>query len=261
MVETLYALPVAFFAGLVDAIAGGGGLIQLPGLFLLFPTLPVVTILGTNKLASCCGTFMSSWHYVRTLKIDVKSLLPTLLCSFIFSTLGAKTATLIDNQLLKPIIFVLLIVIGLYAYFNKGLGSITRHEKIVGVKLRIYAALIGMIMGFYDGFFGPGTGSILIFLFVGWLGFSFLQGSAFSKLTNLASNIAAMLYFAHSSNILYRLAIPMAVCNVLGNLMGAKLAIKKGSGFIRSIFLIVILCILAQFTYQSGLIQKIVQSW
>jgi uncharacterized membrane protein YfcA len=254
MLDILYSLPVAFFAGLVDAIAGGGGLIQIPGLLFLFPNIPVVTLLGTNKLASCCGTLMSSWHYVRTMKINLVSILPTLLGSFIFSALGAKTATLVSNQVLKPIVFIMLIFIGLYALFNKGLGNITKHEEITGIKLRIYTACIGITMGFYDGFFGPGTGSLLIFLFVGWLGFSFLQGSAFSKLTNLASNLAAMIYFASSHHILYQIALPMAVFNVLGNIIGAKLAIKRGSKFVRWVFLAVIIAILIQFTYQSHVI-------
>ncbi len=249
-----YMLPVAFLAGLVDAIAGGGGLIQLPGLFLLFPQIPVVTLLGTNKLASSCGTLMSSFHFVRTLKINIKALLPTLLASFVCSCFGAKTATLIDNHILRPIIFVLLLLIGFYALLRKDLGVIVKKDSIAGRKLKLCCILIGGVMGFYDGFFGPGTGSLLIFCFVGWLGFSFLQGSAFSKLSNLASNLAATLFFAGTHHIIYYLALPMAVCNVLGNLCGAHLAIKKGSQFVRVIFLFVIIGILIQFIYQSHLI-------
>jgi len=250
--DILYVLPIAFFAGLVDAIAGGGGLIQIPGMLLLFPTLPIVTILGTNKLASSCGTMMSSLHYTRTLHINFKAIAPTLLASFLFSLLGAKVATIVDNSILHPIILVLLILIGLYAFFKKDLGLIIKEEHIIGAKLHVYCVVIGMIMGFYDGFFGPGTGSILIFCFVGWLGFSFLQGSAFSKLTNLASNLAATLVFAGGHHILYKIALPMAVCNILGNLVGAKLAIKKGSSFVRWIFLLVIVGIIGQFIYKMA---------
>lgn len=248
--DILLALPVAFFAGFIDAIAGGGGLIQIPGLLLLFPQWPVVAILGTNKLASSCGTLMASLHYVRTLHISFKSIVPTLLASFLFSTLGAKVATLVDNNILRPVILVLLILMGLYTFFKKDLGLVIKEEHIVGPRLRIYCVLIGMVMGFYDGFFGPGTGSILIFCFVGWLGFSFLQGSAFSKLTNLASNIAAMLVFIVGHHVVYKIAIPMAACNILGNLLGAKLAIKKGSGFVRWVFLLVVMAITAEFIYK-----------
>lgn len=241
----IYALPIAFLAGFVDAIAGGGGLIQIPGLMFLFPSVPVVTLLGTNKLASCCGSFMASWHYARTMKIDLKAMMPTLVAAFLLSAFGAKTATLIDNQILKPIVFFMLISIGLYAFFNKKLGMTqTKNQDVRSFKMQVYTILTGITMGFYDGFFGPGTGSILIFIFVGWLKFDFLYASAFSKLTNLASNLAAMIYFASSGHILYDIALPMAAFNVLGNLLGAKLAIKKGSRLVRGVFLVVIVAIL-----------------
>lgn len=249
--EILYILPVAFFAGFVDAIAGGGGLIQLPGLLWLYPSLPVVTVLGTNKLASFCGTLMASGHYVRTLKIDIKTAASSIITALICSALGAKAATLIDNQYLKPIIFLLLLFIAIYALLNKKLGIDSHKPKFHGPRLYIYCGIIGAVMGFYDGFFGPATGSLLIFCFVSWLGFNFLQGSAFAKLTNLASNMAAMLYFASVGHIAYQLAIPMAVCNMLGNLTGARLAIKKGSGFVRWVFLIVVIAILLRFVYQA----------
>lgn len=244
-----YMLPVAFLAGFVDAIAGGGGLIQVPGLLLLFPHVPVVTLLGTNKLASSCGTLMSSLHFVRTLKIRIKAFLPTLFASFICACLGAKIATLIDNHVLKPIVFALVLLIGLFAFFHKNLGLTSKRETISGLKTKLCCIGIGATMGFYDGFFGPATGSILIFCFVGWLGFNFLQGSAFAKLSNLASNVAATLFFAGTHHIIYFLALPMAACNILGNLLGARLAIKKGSQFVRLVFLIVIAGILAQFIY------------
>ncbi len=249
--DLLYALPVAFFAGLVDAIAGGGGLIQLPGLLFLFPNLPVVTLLGTNKLASCCGTAIASLHYVRTLKINFKQVLPALASAFIFSMLGAKTATVVDNHLLKPITFVLLLLIGIYTLCNKKLGVTADANPMQGRKLTICCVIIGAVMGFYDGFFGPAVGSFLIFCFVSWLGFDFLRGSAFAKLTNFASNIAALLYFAGSGHLWYALALPMALCNVFGNLIGARLAIKHGSGFVRWVFLIVVAVILAKFGYQA----------
>lgn len=245
--DILYVLPIAFFAGLVDAIAGGGGLIQIPGLFFLFPNVPVVTLLGTNKLASFCGTMISSAHYVRTMKIDFKMILPALIGAFIFSALGAKIATLIDNQLLKPIIFALLLLIGVYTFVHKNFGISSKGVYQNSPRLKFYCGIVGAALGFYDGFFGPGTGSFLIFCFVGWLGFSFLEGSAFSKLTNLTSNLAAMLYFAANQHIFYKIALPMAIFNMLGNLAGARLAVKKGSKFVRWIFLWVVIAILVQF--------------
>jgi len=250
--ELLYILPITFLAGLVDAIAGGGGLIQIPGLFLLFPNLPVVSLLGTNKLASFCGTAISSAHYARTLKIDFKMVLPTLVSAFFFSALGAQITTLIDNQFLKPLIFALLLLMGVYTLFHKRFGLTNHQPHLATLKLKLYCALIGAVLGFYDGFFGPGTGSLLIFCFVGWLGFSFLEGSAFAKFTNLTSNLAAMIYFAAGGHIIYKLALPMAIFNILGNMVGARLAIKKGSKFVRWIFLLVVVAILMQFAYQMG---------
>lgn len=250
--DILYVLPIAFFAGLVDAIAGGGGLIQISSLLFLFPDVPVATLLGTNKLASACGTIISSAHYVRTLKINFKVIMPALMGAFIFSALGARVATLVDNQILKPIIFVLLLSMGLYTLLHKNFGISIQKNQSEHLHLKFYCALIGAVLGFYDGFFGPGTGSFLIFCFVGWLGFNFLEGSAFAKLTNLSSNLAAMLYFAVDGHIFYKIALPMAAFNMLGNWVGAHLAVKKGSQFVRWIFLLVVTAVLIQFAYQMG---------
>jgi uncharacterized membrane protein YfcA len=246
----LYALPIAFAAGFIDAIAGGGGLIQIPGLMLLLPNTPIVTLLGTNKLASCFGTMMSSIHYLRTLKINLVNVLPTLIFAFVCSMLGAKIATIIDNRILEPLVFIMLLVIGIYALANKKMGLDTKIEDIKSKKLHISCIAIGSVMGLYDGFFGPGTGSLLMFCFVGLLGFSFLMGSALTKMTNFSTNLAAMILFASTGHILYEAAIPMAFANILGNLLGAKLAIKKGSKFVRIVFLFVVTAILLQFLYQ-----------
>lgn len=246
----LLACIFAFMAGLIDAIAGGGGLIQVPGLIFLFPQMPIVTLLGTNKLASSCGTVMSSFHYVKTMKIDFKALIPAILSAIFFSVIGAKIVSTLNNEILKPIIFVLIILIGIYTLFKKNFG-LHSHLKINGTQLKLVTIFLAGIMGFYDGFFGPGTGSLLIFGFVSLIGYSFLEGSAYAKLLNLSANVAALAFFAVHGKIVYSTAIPMAVFNVLGNLTGAKLAIRKGSGFVRWVFLIVISGILIE------LIQKI----
>jgi uncharacterized membrane protein YfcA len=191
----LLACPVAFLAGLVDAIAGGGGLIQVPGLLLLFPQIPIVNLLGTNKLAACCGTVMSSFHYTRTLKIDYRSFTPTLVAAFMGSFIGAKVVSNIHNEILRPVIFILLLVMGSYTLIRKDFGVISRR-KLNGLPLQLCTISIGTGTGFYDGFFGPGTGSLLMFFLVGLVGYSFLEGSAFAKLANLAANTAAVIFFA-----------------------------------------------------------------
>jgi uncharacterized membrane protein YfcA len=249
LTHILLACPIAFLAGLVDAIAGGGGLIQVPGLLLLFPQAPIVSLLGTNKLASCCGTVMSSFHYTRTLKIDYRAFAPTLLAAFIGSFIGAKVVAQLHNETLKPVIFVLLLVMGIYTLIRKDFG-LTSQRKLHGLLLQFCSIAIGAGAGFYDGFFGPGTGSLLMFFLVGLIGYNFLEGSAFSKLANLSANAAALLFFAAAQKVFYSVAIPMAVFNVLGNLTGAQLAIKKGSGFVRWIFLAVIAGVLIQLLWQ-----------
>lgn len=246
MITILLACPIAFMAGFVDSIAGGGGLIQVPGLLFLFPNLSIVTLLGSNKLAASCGTVIASFHYVRAFRLDYKQLLATLIITFICSIIGAKILTVINNETLKPIIYVLLILIGIYTLVKKNFG-IHSIKRVTGWKLQACCIAIGAAAGLYDGFFGPGTGSILLFLLVGIIGFSFLEGSAFAKLINLAANIAATLFFIFTHHVWYALGVPMAVCNVLGNSVGARLAIKKGSGFVRWMFLAVILLMVGKF--------------
>lgn len=243
MLTLLLCCLIAFCAGFVDAIAGGGGLIQIPGLMMLFPQLPIVTVLGTNKLAAGCGTLMASYHYVRHFHIKIFTIAPALIAAAIFSALGAFAVTQLNNQILKPIIIVLLIVISFYTIFKKNLGAHS-NKRYSDNTLVVAMTGVAAVLGFYDGFFGPGTGSILLFLLVGWLGFSFLEGSAFTKLINLATNVAAIIIFAVTDHIFYQIAVPMAICNILGNLMGAKLAIKKGSRFVRWFFLLVLLALI-----------------
>lgn len=238
--EFFFAAIIAFAAGFVDAIAGGGGLIQIPGLLWLYPQLPIVTLLGSNKLASTCGTFAASMHFLRTLKIKLSTILPLIISAFILSICGAWFATQIDNQILKPLVFILLIIVGLYAFFNKKLGLAIHTEKYSKQKTLVVGCIISGILGFYDGFLGPGTGSFLIFAFVSVLGFDFLKASAQAKFCNLASNIGAILLFATTHHIIYSLALVMACFNVIGNLCGARLAIKKGSQFVRIVFLVIV---------------------
>ncbi len=248
MIEILAACPIAFLAGFVDAVAGGGGLIQVPGLLWLFPGLPIVSLLGTNKLAACLGTLVSSFHYIRALKINYRTILPALIITFICATLGAHVVSTIHNEILKPIILGLLIFIGIYTVSKKNFGLVSQ-KRYSGWRLQLCCAVIGGALGFYDGFFGPGTGSLLIFFLVSLVGFSFLEGSAFAKLINLTANLAALLFFGLKQHVIYKIGLPMAVFNILGNSIGARMAIKKGSGFVRWLFLFVITGILIQFIH------------
>ena len=240
--ETLYLCAFAFLAGFVDSVVGGGGLIQLPALFLcLPPTLAgsIPAVLGTNKMSSICGTAMAVVQYARRIPIHWPSMLPAAGAAFVFSFLGALGVTLLKPELLRPLVFGLLVAVALFTFANRNLGE--RHAPRLGAhRERLLGIGLGVGIGFYDGFFGPGTGSFLIFAFVGWFGFDFLTASASAKVINFATNLAAVGYFAVTGHVLWRYALPMAVCNVLGSLLGTRLAILRGNRFIRALFLVVV---------------------
>lgn len=239
---------LAFFAGLVDSVIGGGGLIQVPALLVMLPGVPVATIFGTNKIISVTGTTVALAQIARKVTVPWRMLLTAAIVGAIFAFIGARSVTLIDPALLKPIILLLLIAVAIYTFMRKDFGHL-HAPKWPESKQRWIAMGIGAVLGFYEGFFGPGTGSFLIFAFVGLLGFNFLTASASAKVINITTNLAALAWFAWSGNILYKLAIPMAVFNVAGALVGSRLAIKKGSGFLRVFFLVVMVALILRYAY------------
>jgi uncharacterized membrane protein YfcA len=246
MVEVILLCGFSFVAGLIDSVAGGGGLIQLPALFIVIPDLPVALLLGTNKLSSIAGTSIASLQYARHVDINWKATLPATIAALVFSFLGARTVTMLNPDIMRPVILFLLIAIAVYTFFRKDFGTL--HIPKMGYAGQFFFSITtGVVIGFYDGFFGPGTGSFLIFIFISIFGFNFLSASASSKVINFATNLSAVLYFAFTDNILYKIALPMAICNILGSLVGTRLAILKGSRFVRIFFLIVV----------SGLIIKL----
>jgi uncharacterized membrane protein YfcA len=229
----------AFLAGFVDAIAGGGGLIQLPACLILFPAAPLVAIIGTNKMASFFGTSAAVGRFARSVRLDWHVLGPAAAIAFIFSMLGSRTVSVLNPNVLKPVVLGLLIVAAVYVYVVKDIGLEHRplHTRVRGRWLGI---LVGAVLGFYDGFFGPGTGSFLILIFASLFGFEFLVASGSAKIVNCATNLASVIYFVATGKVLYRLAIPMAVCNVAGSMVGSHLAILKGSRFVRVVFLVIV---------------------
>ena len=242
----------AFLAGFVDSVVGGGGLIQLPALFLFLPPAEAASaaaVLGTNKFSSICGTGMALAQYARRVTVNWSALLPAAVTAFVCSFLGARVVTLINPALLKPLILVLLVTVAIYTFIRKDFGGLhaprftASHERLAG-------ALLGAVIGFYDGFFGPGTGSFLIFAFIGLFGFDFLTASASAKAINFATNLSAVAYFAATDHILYRHGLPMAACNVAGSILGARLAILKGNRFVRGFFLVVIGAMILRFGWE-----------
>jgi hypothetical protein len=251
-VELLSLCAISFLAGFVDSVVGGGGLIQLPGLFIFLPAPlsgSLATVFGTNKMASICGTTMAAIHYGRRIRMNRRVLFPTAVTALIFSFLGARAVSGVNTGAFKPVILVLLVAVAVYTYRRKDFGNL--HAPRLDARRELMAGLlVGSGMGFYDGFFGPGTGSFLIFIFIGIFGFDFLAASATAKVVNVATNLSAVAYFAATDHILYRYALPMGLCNIAGSVTGARLAILKGNAFVRVFFIVVVSAIIARFGWE-----------
>jgi uncharacterized membrane protein YfcA len=251
--DLLWLCLISFAAGLVDAIVGGGGLIQLPALFVFLPpnlAASVPLVFGTNKLASMCGTSVAMAQYAQRVRVPWPSILPAALAAFVLSAVGARVVQLVRNDFLKPLTLVLLVAVAVYTFSRKSLGHF-HAPKFLAHHERLAAIAVGLVIGFYDGFFGPGTGSFLIFIFIGLFGFDFLTASASAKAINLATNGAAVLAFALHGDVLYRYALPMGACNIAGALVGARLAILKGNRFVRGLFLAVVSVMIARFAWEQ----------
>jgi uncharacterized membrane protein YfcA len=244
----------AFLAGFLDSIVGGGGLIQLPALLIVFKgqvdagEIQLATLWGTNKLSSIAGTSLAMTQFVRRVEVQWRSMIPAAIMAFVLSYCGSMLVSQIDSKVLRPLVLVLLIAVFIYTAWKKDFGSL-HAPKLTQRQQTFYGMLVCGAIGFYDGFFGPGTGSFLIFAFIGIFGFSFLTASASAKIINFSTNLASVLFFASTGKILYHYALPMAVCNIAGSYLGSHLALKKGSQFIRIFFLVVVSAIIARFAY------------
>lgn len=249
--ETAYLCFFSFLAGFIDSVVGGGGLVQLPALLLFLPNAngPIAPVFGTNKFSSICGTGMAVFQYARRVTLHWPILLPAAISALIFSYLGARAVSHFRRETLEPVILGLMIAVAAYTFWKKDFGNL--HAPRLSPKQSLLLAIItGIVIGFYDGFFGPGTGSFLIFIFIGIFGFDFLHASASAKIINLATNIAAVGYFASTNNVLYAYAIPMGLCNILGSITGTTLAILKGNSFVRALFLTVVSLMILRFAYK-----------
>lgn len=236
----------SFIAGFIDSVAGGGGLVQLPALLNLTPGIEIPTIFGTNKIAGFAGTSIAALQYARREKLDYKLLLLIAAITAVAAFWGAKTLHLIDRDLLKPLILVILIIIALYTYLKKDLGA-RQTRELSPARQYFYGLGLGLVIGFYDGFFGPGTGSFLMLGFVVVLGFDFVIASAYAKIINSVANISALTVFIRNGNFILHYAVVMAVANILGNFIGSRTALKRGNAFIRMFFLIIVLLLIIRF--------------
>jgi uncharacterized membrane protein YfcA len=244
--EVLLLCALAFLAGLVDAIAGGGGLIQVPALFAVFPTAAPAALLGTNKVSSIAGTLAASMRYARELAIEWPQVIAGASLAAIAGALGAWTVAHSPATLVRPMVLVLLVVVLTHLLVHPRLGLAPQKLR----KPRPGAeATFGMGLGFYDGFFGPGAGAFLMFGLVRWFRHSFLEAAARARVLNLASNAGALSVFLAGGNVDLTIGIPMAAANILGGYTGAAAAVRHGSAFVRGIFLAVVAALIAKLTW------------
>lgn len=238
----------SFLAGFIDAVAGGGGLIQTPAALILLPNQPVSNLMGSLKIPGFTGTSVASVQYLKKVDMNWKLLLIMSFFSCLAAFGGSYIMTIVSNDFMKPLLFVVLIGVAIYTFLKKDFGN-HKPKEISYKKSVILGILISVLIGFYDGFIGPGTGSFLMLAFISILGFDFLHASANAKLVNLASNLGSLVLFISKGKILWLMAIPMAFCNGIGGWLGAKLAIKKGNSFIRVFFLVVVVGTLIRLSY------------
>jgi uncharacterized membrane protein YfcA len=238
----------AFLAGFVDAIVGGGGLIQTPAALVLLPAHPVAAVIATTKIPSFSGTSFAAWQYVRKVPINWRFITIVATIAFFSSYAGSYLLTQVSNSFMKPVLLVVLTAVAIYTFTKKNFGQKVHKDNSYQREI-VYAVLISLSIGFYDGFIGPGAGSFLILAFISLLGFDFLQASANAKLVNLATNLGSITLFIVQGKILWLFAIPMAVSNALGGMLGARLAIIKGNKFIRIFFLLVVIGTLIRFMF------------
>jgi uncharacterized membrane protein YfcA len=226
-------------AGFVDAVVGGGGLIQLPALVLGLPVASPVQVLATNKLASICGTSVSSVTYYRRVRPHAGTFVPLMAFAFLGSLGGAALASHIPEEAFTPIVLVVLVAVGAYVVLRPEVGAATRL-RFSGHRHTAAAMAAGLVIGAYDGALGPGTGSFFVFTLVGLLGYAFLEASAKARMANWATNLAALCVFVPQDAVMWRVGLVMGGCNLVGGYVGARTAVARGGRFVRVLFVVVV---------------------
>ncbi|NFI95715.1 sulfite exporter TauE/SafE family protein [Clostridium botulinum] len=233
----LIICPLVFLAGIIDAVAGGGGIISLPAY--IFAGIPIHIAYGTNKFASCIGTSISSIKFFRSGNIKIKPALLSAAGALIGSWFGAQIVLLLNEKYLNYCLIIILPIVSLFLLFNRNFG-IKNKKEISNKKLYILSFIIGLLLGAYDGFFGPGTGTFLVICFTGILGFNLITASGNAKIVNLASNFSALIAYILGGKVMFSIGVPAAVCAIAGNYLGAHLAIKNGDKIIKPIIFVAI---------------------
>lgn len=248
MTEAAVSLPVVLLAlfaaglvaGWVDAVVGGGGLIQLPAL-LLVPGITPLAAVATNKVGSIAGTAVSATTYMRRIPPDLSAVIPAAVCAFLGAVGGAMLAASVPEALFTPIILAALVLVAIFTLLKPSLGAeaALRYPER-SRRYHAYSWLIGGLVGIYDGVLGPGTGSFLVIAFVSLIGLSFLRASAQAKIINFATNVGALAYFIPQGHVVWEYGLALAAGNVLGGWIGSRTALRRGSGFVRIVFLVVV---------------------
>jgi len=245
LATALFLLAASFFAGFIDSIAGGGGLIQLPALLIGLPKSETAEVLGTNKLSAVFGTTTAAALYRKQIKPDPKILIAMGLPAFLGSAGGAVLASKIPTSSMRPMVLVLLIIVAVYTWFKPDLGKFENLRHLPKRRVQI-AAIAGVVIGFYDGIFGPGTGSFLMLILVASLGYAFITASAMAKVVNVATNVGAITVFGINGAVLWQIGIILGIANITGAVIGARLAIKGGSTLVRKVFLLVTVALIVK---------------
>ena len=250
--ELLLVTFTSALAGFVDAVVGGGGLILLPTLFAVYPHAAPATLLGTNKSASVWGTLFATYQYSQRVQMNWQVLLPAAFITMLSAFAGSWTVTQISPSFLRQLLPVVLLAVLAYTLARKDMGR-EHAPRFAQHHERLAACTVGLCIGFYDGFFGPGTGSFFVFLLVRWLGYDFLNASAAAKLLNLSSNIASVVLFGLKGHVWWHMALPLAMANVAGSLLGTRMALQHGVGFVRGMFIVVVSALICKTSYDAFL--------
>jgi uncharacterized membrane protein YfcA len=241
----LFLLAASFFAGFIDSIAGGGGLIQLPALLIGLPNSETAEVLGTNKLSAVFGTTTAAALYRKQIRPDPMVLIAMGVPAFVGSAGGAVLASKIPTSSMRPMVLVLLIIVAIYTWFKPDLGKFENLRHLPKRRVQI-AAFAGVVIGFYDGIFGPGTGSFLMLILVASLGYAFITASAIAKVVNVATNVGAIMVFGINGAVIWQIGIILGIANISGAVIGARLAIKGGSTLVRKVFLLVTVALIVK---------------
>jgi uncharacterized protein len=240
----------SFLAGVMDAMVGGGGLVTVPALLTTYPATPPALLLGTNKCSSVFGTAVAALHYAKRVQLEWSWLLPAAGVAFAGSWLGAWTLTSVNPDLLRKLLPFILLFVLMYILIHRELG-ITHNPKYHSKTRLLLAMGIAAMVGWYDGFFGPGTGSFFIFLLVRLLGIDFLHASASAKVLNASTNLAALLLLAATGHVWWQVGLAMAAANIAGNLLGTALALKHGAALVRRVFIVMVALLVLKTGWQA----------